>query len=455
MTENTACDPHTVMRCAAAGVRTRLMKGMSSINWRLAQLSDARMALLACVLLAAAAGLTGGSAAAKSDEQQYRLASGDRIAVTVMGQTELTGAFTIDNAGEIHLPLLGPFRVAGMTTAECQKRVQDELAKGYLRQPAVFVRVEEARPIHIFGDVTNPGSYKFQYGSIVKTAIAQAGGYGSIAKAAAAMPDLVLAQERVYSLGAKRDALVIKIARLEAQLEAAKRFTAPETTALSRSEAERLIALEQRALEVKVDSFNSQRNLLRSQRPQLVTEDEAMGKQIAAEKKQIDLLGERSSQYAALKAKGLARSKELVDHEITLSGKQSNVWRLEAERSRLRLAINDLDAKINAVGETYKEQTMTEVGVVQAQLAEVEASLPSARDLRSSRMLSVGVMGETSPAFAISITRTRNGAASLMEATEMTGLEPGDIIEVRLMRRSALEPTAPVGSIAPEPRVSQ
>ena len=46
------------------------------------------------------------------DARGYTLASGDRVTVTVFGQTELSGDFLIEGAGEIQMPLLGAVTLA-------------------------------------------------------------------------------------------------------------------------------------------------------------------------------------------------------------------------------------------------------------------------------------------------------------------------------------------------------
>ena len=82
-----------------------------------------------------------------------------------------------------------------------EQRIVERLADGILVNPSVFVRVAELRPVQILGDVRAPGSYPFRYGSMVKSAIAQAGGLGT-AERGSAISDLLLADERVRTLGA-------------------------------------------------------------------------------------------------------------------------------------------------------------------------------------------------------------------------------------------------------------
>ena len=114
------------------------------------------------------------------DMRSYKLASGDRITVTVFGQSDLSGDFLIDGAGNIHLPLIGAVVVSQTTIDACQQRLTERLADGLLKNPRVSVRVSEFRPIHILGDVRVPGSYPFRFGLSALGAIALAGGIGRV-----------------------------------------------------------------------------------------------------------------------------------------------------------------------------------------------------------------------------------------------------------------------------------
>ncbi len=69
----------------------------------------------------------------------YRLATGDKITVTVHGQKDISGEYTIDGVGNILLPIVGPIVVGNLTTSECERRIVQKLADGVLKRPSVFV----------------------------------------------------------------------------------------------------------------------------------------------------------------------------------------------------------------------------------------------------------------------------------------------------------------------------
>ena len=391
-------------------------------------------------------------AAETSGANPYKLAPGDRINVLVMGQVELSGTFTVDNAGEIRLPLMGTLAVGGRTALECQDFIRQGLSEGFLKQPVVFVRVAEVRPIVVLGDVKNSGSYEYRYGSIVKTAIAQAGGLGMTSPSASLSMDYLVADERVHLLSANRDRLHIRRARLEAQLAGAATFAAPKPLTISEAEAQCITAEEQKMLDMALNASSVQIKLLQSQRPFMMAEDEAIKNQIAAENQQVALLSEQINTFAVLNSKGLAKSSSMLELNLAVNVKQSNVFRLEAERSKLRLVINDLDARLHQVEQSSKDQILLDLRGVQQQLFEVETTLPSARELRAARLQAAGRSIDGKPLHSITITRANAGTVATMDATEMTALEPGDIVE---LKRQDLDAPATRLGIGSAPRAMQ
>lgn len=112
----------------------------------------------------------------------YALSGGDRVRVTVYGEPNLGGEFTIGGSGRIALPLVGEVDTRGLTSTQLQDRITTKLADGYLKDPRVAVELLTTRPFYILGEVNKPGQYPFANGMTVETAVAQAGGYTYRAK---------------------------------------------------------------------------------------------------------------------------------------------------------------------------------------------------------------------------------------------------------------------------------
>jgi protein involved in polysaccharide export with SLBB domain len=109
--------------------------------------------------------------------EEYRLASGDRLRITVFGQPEMSREYQIDGAGRLAFPLVGTFNTRGMTPAALEASLKDKLDPDYVRDAAVSVELLTFRPFYIVGEVKVPGSYSYVPGMTVLNAVAIGGGY--------------------------------------------------------------------------------------------------------------------------------------------------------------------------------------------------------------------------------------------------------------------------------------
>lgn len=107
----------------------------------------------------------------------YVLGSGDRIQLTVYGESDLSGEFEIGSTGAVALPLIGSVTAAGLTLENFVQAVQAKLADGYLKNPRASAQVINYRPFFILGEVSKPGSYPYVNDMTVLNAVALAGGY--------------------------------------------------------------------------------------------------------------------------------------------------------------------------------------------------------------------------------------------------------------------------------------
>ncbi|WP_099866449.1 polysaccharide biosynthesis/export family protein [Pararhizobium haloflavum] len=116
--------------------------------------------------------------------QPYQLGAGDRLRVTVFDQEELTGTYSIDQAGYISFPLVGSLPARGQTLQQMESALAAALRNGYLRDPDVTVEVDQYRSFFIMGEVGAAGQYSYVPGMTVQQAIAIAGGFTSRANQA-------------------------------------------------------------------------------------------------------------------------------------------------------------------------------------------------------------------------------------------------------------------------------
>jgi len=144
----------------------------------LALLAGLTVALAACETGPATSGRTTATDAQSTRSAgAYALGAGDRLRITVFGQTDLSGEFEIDGSGAISMPLIGQVSAVGKTTPDLEQAITTKLAEGYVRDPRVSAEVINYRPFYILGEVTAAGEYPYTSGLSVVNAVASAGGF--------------------------------------------------------------------------------------------------------------------------------------------------------------------------------------------------------------------------------------------------------------------------------------
>jgi polysaccharide export outer membrane protein len=98
-------------------------------------------------------------APAASDAFDYRIGPGDVLDIAVFDNNDLSRAPTVQTTGAIALPLLGEVPVAGLTVAEVKNKLTTRLARDYLVNPQVEVKVKEYQSqfVSVVGEVNAPG----------------------------------------------------------------------------------------------------------------------------------------------------------------------------------------------------------------------------------------------------------------------------------------------------------
>jgi polysaccharide export outer membrane protein len=90
---------------------------------------------------------------------EYEVGPGDVLEVNVFGNDDLSRIPTVQTNGAISLPLLGEVQVAGLTVGEVRRKITNLLAKDYLVNPQVEVKVREYQSqfVSVVGEVNSPG----------------------------------------------------------------------------------------------------------------------------------------------------------------------------------------------------------------------------------------------------------------------------------------------------------
>lgn len=127
----------------------------------------------------------------------YTLGPSDVIKLTVYGEDNLTGQYTVDRRGMVTIPLVGDVPAQDLSKEQLQVKITEIMVRGgYLKNPRVTVDIVSMRPFYILGEVKNPGSYTWQPTLDVFKAIATAGGYTPRAAQGRILIDRGIAQDK-------------------------------------------------------------------------------------------------------------------------------------------------------------------------------------------------------------------------------------------------------------------
>lgn len=127
----------------------------------------------------------------------YLIGTGDVLMVSVAGKPEFTTSVQstggklqgsrVDGTGAIHLPLIGPVKVVGLTVSQAAGKLQEMLQK-YIKDPSVVVEVAEYRsqPLYLLGQFKNAGTYYLDRPLTLTQGIALGNGFEQSANLASA-----------------------------------------------------------------------------------------------------------------------------------------------------------------------------------------------------------------------------------------------------------------------------
>jgi polysaccharide biosynthesis/export protein len=124
----------------------------------------------------AAAPVTGPAAVT----QDYRLGSGDSIAIQVYQSPDLSVEARVSEGGVISYPLVGSVQIGGLTIPEAEKKIAAALRTGgFVKAPQVSIAVKQVRgnQVAVLGQVTRPGRFPLEtFNTRASDMLAAAGG---------------------------------------------------------------------------------------------------------------------------------------------------------------------------------------------------------------------------------------------------------------------------------------
>jgi polysaccharide biosynthesis/export protein len=96
----------------------------------------------------------------RSNPGDYTIGPRDVLAITVFGEPEVSGRYTVDGEGTLDFRWVGRVKAGGLTLRQLEDLLVKRLSDGYLVNPQISVEVEQYRSqsVYVMGEVRNPGT---------------------------------------------------------------------------------------------------------------------------------------------------------------------------------------------------------------------------------------------------------------------------------------------------------
>ncbi|MDQ3420798.1 MAG: SLBB domain-containing protein [Acidobacteriota bacterium] len=128
---------------------------------------------VACALL-----LWTGVQTSPAAQTSYVLGPQDVLNISVLGETDLSRKYTIEQDGSFTFPLIGRVTARGLTLRDLEQELKKKLITGgYLKNPEVSVAVDayQSQRVMVWGQVNQPGEYQLSGDMTLLSALAKAG----------------------------------------------------------------------------------------------------------------------------------------------------------------------------------------------------------------------------------------------------------------------------------------
>jgi polysaccharide biosynthesis/export protein ExoF len=389
-----------------------------------------------------------GWSAAHADS--YTLVPEDRIKLRVVewrsadskyaSWEALDGAYSVDDAGNLSIPIAGQIRASGQTTEQLSDAISDALAdKADLPgRPFIAVEIDQHAPIFVNGSIERPGRYPFEANMTVIKAVSIAGGYMRSRD-----DNSYFQRDRIQSAGDYRSALLnrrdllMRAARLRAEIAGQSDFDIPAEI-VGVPDIDKLKAEELNLMRLRAVESNSQIEAADDLSRLYTQEIQSLEAKIVSQKRQIDLAQQELNNVNNLVSKGLTSNTRQYSVDRGLAETQSELLDLEIALTKSRQGLNESQREKATIinkrnAENQQELNTLSLAINKAGIDMQVAQLLGDQAGYSAELARMGaestLLGTTKKNFKI-VRRNEDGSYSNIVADENTALLPHDIIEI-------------------------
>lgn len=329
-------------------------------------------AVFMCLLLVAVS-ITPASA----QNQDYRVAGGDVLRVTVYGDPGLSGSFPIGTDGTIGYPLLGNVAVAGKGIDEVRQTIDAGLRE-HIANLSVAVVVEAYAPVFIVGEVQKPGRYEFRPGMIALELFALGGGQKEVlAQGDNAGMRLAGLRQDYADLGVQLLGQDVKRVRLEAELNG-KPFTYLPSEEIGTPDpriVRQVVEAERTLFELRRATLDAEMRSLEQQRVGYVDEIDTLQKSGKLRDGELTLLDEDVKLAQSMVERGLTSKTQLRDKQREISATNRDMLEFGSFLARARQNLTVIDGRLSSLRGQRRGDVATELREVNIDILRLRRKL--------------------------------------------------------------------------------
>jgi protein involved in polysaccharide export with SLBB domain len=367
-------------------------------------------------------------------QEAYRLQPGDSVELWVAQDPQLNRRVSIGPDGRLSLPLVGQIVARDLTIDELSNAFKERLQAYYSENLDITVMLQpseiHARSVFVAGDVGNPGVYPYRPDMTVMHVISVAGGLYRAPFAAADQDrstmlrgDIARTQNRVNQLGAT-------LARLQAELSNSPSIdrTREELAGIAPEALQAILAQEQAVLDMRVAELRIRQKSEEQLKAIAVRSLEAARDQLRSVETRIDLARQRLDNTNKLITQGFAQGAQRLEMESTIASMEGERSQYMAVVATQEAAVVNYDAGMEAFLQTRKTELLSSLNNTRR---EREALVSTLNDsIRALKAYDEASAGAQNTVITYSILRTRDGKTEEIPASELTTVEPGDLVRV-------------------------
>ncbi|WP_440982611.1 polysaccharide biosynthesis/export family protein [Shinella sumterensis] len=393
--------------------------------------------------LTLAAVLMAGSSASA---EEYRLGVMDKLRIrvaewqtaegSIRDWSAVSGDYRIGADGSLSLPFIGQLPADGRTTADLSADIGKKMQVlfGLKDLPSASVEIAEYRPVYLSGDVQTPGAYPYAPGLTVLKAISFGGGLRRADPGQRFARDFLRSEGEAAVYVAERNRLLIRRARIVAEMSGATEIEMPKELAKS-EEAKAIMESEKALMASREKRQRLQLTALADLKSLLENEIDSLAKKSETQTRQLELVQGDLSKVDTLAEKGLAISSRRLALEQRTADLQAALLDIDTASLKAKQDINKASQDETNLTNDRDAELAQELQNTEQELDTLALKLGTSRDLMSEALMqsadAATLKGGLSAAnIGYSIVRTVGDKTEQIRATETTPVLPGDIVKV-------------------------